>query len=186
MSLEPHPKAADIGWKLARAREEKGLTREHVSIAIHLRKHYVDALEMGAFDALPGTAYARGYLNRYADFLELDAADIIAEFDAIQVVEQKKFFSLPQTLERSPYPSMQLVVGGIFAAFILMIGVGISKPAQEVKVVKPFVEPVTVNTIATVPRQCNEANIYPPCFWEDTTLWYRAYRPDRHIFGVEK
>ncbi len=70
-----------IGNKLREARERKGLSAETVSRETMLTLRYVQALETDDFDALPGTAFVRGYVRRYADLVGLNADELIAAYD---------------------------------------------------------------------------------------------------------
>lgn len=70
-----------IGNKLREARERKGLSAETVSRETMLTLRYVQALETDDFDALPGTAFVRGYVRRYAELVGLNADELIASFD---------------------------------------------------------------------------------------------------------
>lgn len=70
-----------IGSKLREARERKGLSAETVSRETMLTLRYVQALETDDFDALPGTAFVRGYVRRYAELVGLNADELIASFD---------------------------------------------------------------------------------------------------------
>jgi cytoskeleton protein RodZ len=71
----------DIGRKLRRAREAQDLTLEEVARETLMRPHYLEALEAGRFEALPSMAQARGFLRSYARFLNLDAADLLADMN---------------------------------------------------------------------------------------------------------
>lgn len=79
----------DIGYRLRRAREARGLTVDEVADRIRIRKEYVLAMEQGQFDALPSPFYARSYLRTYAHFLGLDASAILREYRE-QASEQEK------------------------------------------------------------------------------------------------
>jgi len=72
---------ASIGSKLREARELKGLSAETVSRETMLTLRYVQALENDDFAALPGTAFVRGYVRRYAELVGLNADELIASFD---------------------------------------------------------------------------------------------------------
>jgi cytoskeletal protein RodZ len=72
-----------IGQQLRQAREARALTLEQVSRATHIRPHYLQALEAGAFNTLPSKAQARGFLRAYAGFLGLDADDMLAEMEKL-------------------------------------------------------------------------------------------------------
>lgn len=71
--------AAEIGPYLASLRVQYNLSPLDVSERLHIRLRYIHALEAAQFDQLPGTVYARGYLRTYAEFLGLDAAQVVAQ-----------------------------------------------------------------------------------------------------------
>lgn len=66
-----------IGARLRQARELRRLTIPQVSEATKLRLHYLQALENDDYSAIPSAAQARGFLRIYAEFLELDVADLL-------------------------------------------------------------------------------------------------------------
>ncbi len=59
----------EIGQRLRQARQARSLTLEQVSEALHIKPHYLQALEEGRWDALPSPAQGRGFLRLYAAFL---------------------------------------------------------------------------------------------------------------------
>lgn len=67
-----------IGKKLRQARQSRDISIEDVEKRIHIRDHYLSAMEAGDFDIFPSQAQARGFLRAYADFLELDG-DLLLE-----------------------------------------------------------------------------------------------------------
>jgi cytoskeleton protein RodZ len=71
----------EIGKALRSARERQGLERAEVEQRTHIRSRYLAALEDERFDAIPGRAYAQGFLRVYADELGLDATQLIDEFN---------------------------------------------------------------------------------------------------------
>ncbi len=64
-----------IGPLLKHTREEKGLTLDHVSNALFIKKRVIVAIESGDWDSLPYPVYVKGYVNQYAALL--DIADLI-------------------------------------------------------------------------------------------------------------
>lgn len=66
-----------IGRKLGQAREEKHISLEQVSAATRVRLHYLEALERDDLSAIPSAAQARGFLRIYADFLGLNADELV-------------------------------------------------------------------------------------------------------------
>lgn len=71
------------GARLVLARSQRGLTSEQVARETNLSPRYVHALESDDYDALPGAAFIRGYLRRYAQLVQLPADELVASFDDI-------------------------------------------------------------------------------------------------------
>lgn len=70
----------NIGYRLRRAREARGLTVDEAADRMRIRKEYLTALEQGQFDVLPSPFYIRSYLRSYARFLGLDASEVLQEY----------------------------------------------------------------------------------------------------------
>lgn len=71
--------AADIGPYLRELREYFKLTPLDVSERLRIRVRYILAMEEGRYSDLPGMVYARGYLHTYAEFLGLDANQVVVQ-----------------------------------------------------------------------------------------------------------
>ena len=63
-----------IAGELHRARLERGIEIGQAARVLHIRTPYLEALEEGRFDDLPGPTYAAGFLRAYGGFLGLDGA----------------------------------------------------------------------------------------------------------------
>jgi cytoskeleton protein RodZ len=61
-------------------REERGQDLESVARALRIRHPYLVAIEEGRYRDLPGAPYANGFVRSYAEFLGLDAAEILRRF----------------------------------------------------------------------------------------------------------
>jgi cytoskeleton protein RodZ len=70
-----------IGSSLRTAREHQQLELAAVERETRIRTKYLQALEEEHFDVLPGTAYVKGFLRTYADFLGLDGPRFVDEFN---------------------------------------------------------------------------------------------------------
>jgi cytoskeleton protein RodZ len=68
---------ATIGQQLKTARETRELTLQDVEKAIHIRVHYLQALENDDFSSMPSKAQARGFLRLYADYLKIPSINPI-------------------------------------------------------------------------------------------------------------
>lgn len=69
-----------LGRTLRERRESLSLTLDEVERNIHVRTHYLEALETGAFTQLPSSVQARGMLNNYARFLDLDVDALLLTY----------------------------------------------------------------------------------------------------------
>jgi cytoskeletal protein RodZ len=71
----------EFGQRLAAARDERGWSLADAQRNTDIRLKYLEALERGDLDALPGWAYARAFVRTYARALGLDADKLVAEFE---------------------------------------------------------------------------------------------------------
>lgn len=76
-----------IGEKLTTAREAKKLTQKEVAKETNITLMYIEALENEEFDKFPGETYVTGFLRSYADYLKLDADEIVQHYKAYKIGE---------------------------------------------------------------------------------------------------
>ncbi|MFO1186216.1 MAG: helix-turn-helix transcriptional regulator [Alphaproteobacteria bacterium] len=69
-----------IGGLLRATRQKLGEDLKSAARVTKIRSEYLEALEEGKPEKLPGRAYAIGFLKTYADFLGLDPAECVAKF----------------------------------------------------------------------------------------------------------
>ena len=69
-----------LGRILQQTREARALSLEEVEMQTRIRAKYLQALESGDLSALPSVAHAKGFLRNYAQFLRLDANQIVERF----------------------------------------------------------------------------------------------------------
>ncbi|WP_246116390.1 RodZ domain-containing protein [Denitromonas halophila] len=77
VSAEQAAAVVGVGDMLRTTREHHGLSLVDVAQALKLTQRQVQALEDERFDALPGAAFARGFLRNYARLLGLDPEPLI-------------------------------------------------------------------------------------------------------------
>lgn len=71
---------SELGALLKKAREEKGFSLDEVQEQTKIRKRYLEALEEGDFDVLPGKFYIRAFIKNYAEFVGLDADEVLKHY----------------------------------------------------------------------------------------------------------
>jgi cytoskeleton protein RodZ len=103
-----------IGETLREARTAAGIQLDDAERTIRIRIRYLDALENEEWDVLPGDAYVRGFLHTYADFLGLDGAALVDEYD-----RQDAPFEPPRSMDGGNPTMRRIGWGAIFAAAAL-------------------------------------------------------------------
>lgn len=71
------PKKIETGQLLTEARQRLNLSVGDVAAALYLSEHYITAIENRNFEELPSIAYATGYVRAYANFVHLNADELI-------------------------------------------------------------------------------------------------------------
>lgn len=112
---------ASIGDLLQRARRECGVTLEEAGKALHIRPHYLQALESGDLSQLPGSAYNRGYLQSYAIYLGLDRDEILRRFERVEPLMARRGFFHPQAFRAEKLPSPAIVWGALAAGVLVYL-----------------------------------------------------------------
>ena len=71
-----------VGYTLRQERERQELSIEDIEQGTSIRALYIEAIENGEYDQLPGTVYTKGFIKNYAKFLGMDADAVVKEFVA--------------------------------------------------------------------------------------------------------
>ena len=69
-----------VGAYLREARENTEVSVADVAETLRIRRVYLQAIEDGRFEELPGTTYAVGFVRSYATYLRLDVPQIVERF----------------------------------------------------------------------------------------------------------
>lgn len=82
---------------LRAAREQQGLSLEDVAARTRVRPAFLQALEEGRYDKLPGPVYTRGFLKLYARAVGLDPATVVEAWE-----RQTKPWAVPKVASPRP------------------------------------------------------------------------------------
>src|SRR5215210_960014 len=85
---------AEIGETLREARMRRRIDMTEVEAATKIRAKYLRALENEEWDLLPGPTFVKTFLRTYAEFLGLDARNLVEEY--------KQRYERPGTQELKP------------------------------------------------------------------------------------
>ncbi len=69
-----------LGETLLQARLARGETLEQVSLALHIRTKYLEALECGSYEILPSDVQGKGFLRLYAGHLGLPVQPLLEKW----------------------------------------------------------------------------------------------------------
>lgn len=88
----------ELGQRLKQARQEKKLSLEELQNITKIQKRYLQNIEDGNYDALPGLFYARAFVKQYAEAVGLDAEMVFEEYKNDIPTTHKE--AIPEQLSR--------------------------------------------------------------------------------------
>lgn len=149
--VEP-PETKRVGDMLQQHRVRSGFDLAEVSGYLHIRPGYLEAIEQGRFDRLPGPAYATGFVRAYAGFLGLDADAIVDRLRR----ETGALAAAPPLHSRAP-----VAEGNAPRAGVVLMGVAIALLAYAGWYVSTARGPDVAHLTAAVPHQEHSAGTAP-------------------------
>ena len=106
-----------VGALLRQARQGFGRDVGQIGAALHIRAHHLRAIEEGNYEALPGHAYAIGFIRAYADYLGLDGSEMVRLFKRETEGQGLKHdLSFPMPVSERSVPSRTILLGGVVIA----------------------------------------------------------------------
>jgi len=163
----------EIGLQMAHLREQFKLSVQEVSERLHIRTRYLSAMEEGRYDLMPGKVYARGYVHTYAEFLGLDAEQVVAQCFANdnQVphpLPPATRLSASASFNHSPWRSYAVMaVGGLV---VLLLAAQISGVFAPPAPLQSSVAPVPDAILASVRNLMMPTALNHECLSEDALL----------------
>jgi len=156
-----------LGEWLRTAREAKGLSLEDVERATRIRVRALAALERGDYEALTGgEPQVRGFLRRYAAFLDLSPEEAVARYEREVYGEVREGPPIPSPISKGLSPNLDIaprrlgilpiLIGGGFLLLLGLIGwwflFGSGSPVAPTPTsVAPQASPLSPSPQAAVP-----------------------------------
>jgi cytoskeleton protein RodZ len=117
------PEAVRSGADLRAARERLGWALPDVAACLRIALSHLEALEDGRISALPGNAYAVGYVRSYAGILGLDAEEMVRRFKAeASEVERKTDLTFPVPMPDRGLPAGAVMLVGVLLCIFAYVG----------------------------------------------------------------
>jgi cytoskeleton protein RodZ len=125
------------------------LAIEDVAARLRIRSRYLEAIEQGRFDQLPGAAYIPAFLRAYANYIGLDADKVMTAYQLSGPVPIARPVTLPADF---PLVERRAPLGLAVLTVLLVIGAGYAVwhylPRQQM-IVSEKVPPVPDRLMAT-------------------------------------
>jgi len=115
-----YAEAGGVAALLRATRLQAGFDLVDVAGALRIQARYLEAIEDGRFEDLPGPTYAIGFVRAYAEFLRLDGKQIIRKFkDEARGLSRRQALVFPEPLQEGRFPGgVVLLVALLLAAAI--------------------------------------------------------------------
>ncbi|HEX9796926.1 MAG TPA: RodZ domain-containing protein [Anaerolineales bacterium] len=165
----------DLGRLLRETREKLGLTHQEAERATKIRQRYLEALERGELEMLPSAVQARGFLKNYADYLGLDADEIVAAYDGGRTVRIGRWSRRPADLNPPSQPSVQvsggrlrwlssdlLVAGGITLAVLFVVVWGVTRVMASLEASSQEQQPAGLLVLSSPSATASETPLPAP------------------------
>ncbi|PFM79627.1 helix-turn-helix domain-containing protein [Bacillus sp. AFS077874] len=100
----------ELGKYLREAREAKGLSIDDVQELTKIQKRYLEAIEEGNYEILPGQFYVRAFIRQYAETIGVDVSGFLTEKPVVEestvasTVEEVKYEEIPSRASKLKEP----------------------------------------------------------------------------------
>ena len=112
----------ELGARLRTVREERGISLPEAEQATRIRRAFLEAIEEGRLDDLPGEVYARGFIRNYARYLGLDPDTLLQEHK----IASYESVHVPQILDEPLTPLGHRMFRWVLALFLVgLVGGGV-------------------------------------------------------------
>jgi cytoskeleton protein RodZ len=101
---------------LVRARQQLGQDLRSIAQVLCIRFSYLDAIERGQYENLPGATYAVGFVRTYAEYLGLDGEQVVERFKTeVEGLDNQTKLHFP-----TPAPEGKMPGGAVFLVAALL------------------------------------------------------------------
>lgn len=156
---EPGETYDGVGAVLAAARASLRVDIDRAAHELRIRKGFIEAIETGRFDALPGQAYTQGFVRSYANYLNLDAEDILARLrEETRARRDPGELVFPTPMAETRVPGLRVLLATLLIAGLVYVGWSMS--SREVSVLEK-VPPVPDQLLARTALDAKPAEAPP-------------------------
>ncbi len=117
---DANPPKGAVGALLQATRLRLGVELPSVAETLNIRVSYLEAIEAGNYEALPGGTYAVGFIRSYGDQLGLDGKELVRRFK-LETGTQPQITPQPVNFPK-PVKTLGLPIGSIITGVIVVAG----------------------------------------------------------------
>lgn len=141
-----------VGYTLRQERERQELSINDIEQGTSIRAVYIESIENGEYDKLPGNVYTKGFIKNYAKFLGMDVDAVVKEFTAD--IAELSGEETPETPKETSEPAQTKK-----AELKIVKNEKPAKPVKPVKPVKPDKTEIKKVTTSVVEDGKNSSNM---------------------------
>jgi cytoskeletal protein RodZ len=194
--LNPPVSKSEVIQKIARTLQERRSSRslsiEKVSQILKIRLPYMQAIEKGEWDQLPGEVYVRGFIRRYAQYLGLNGDQLMAPYMALVESPVPDKTSAPPPVRHSDFNRAQFLWAVVVIVFIIGF-LKVLKQQRTASVHAPAASvPATAVKDSSAPVQAEAPKAEVPAavsakhqiqVFSSFPLWLRVTASDKNFEG---
>ena len=156
-----------VGQDLRTARLRRGDDLASVSRVLKIRRDHLEALEEDRLEALPGRAYAVGFVRSYAEYLGLDPAQCVERYK-LEIAGRSDNITPVHVIEENE--NRRLPQGWVIVAGVVLVLLAYGAYRLVVSADEMLTQPVTpAPPQAAVTKKTAEAKL-PPSYSADSSV----------------
>jgi cytoskeletal protein RodZ len=109
---------AGVGALLKASRLRVGQDLQSIAAVLRIRYVYMEAIEDGRYDLLPGPTYATGFIRAYAEHLGLDSGEVVRRFKNEATAADTADLMFPEPIPEPGVPGGAVIFVGIVVAVV--------------------------------------------------------------------
>ena len=148
---------SSVGALLRASRLRIGEELRDVKDVLRIRYRYLEDIEAGRYDALPGTTYAMGFIRTYADYLGLDTEEVVRRFkEEIAASKGEENLEFPVPIGEAGIPAGAVIFVGLVIA-VLTYGVWYASTTEK-GFIAELISPLPETSPVTSPEVSSETS----------------------------